>query len=157
MDYSKEYFPLSNLILWRKGWYQWSAGNWSDIKPVMKDIREMLRYDGYPVKFISDDDIFNLIIRKYDEYFLWAYSNNVPGFYNPVLSIVTGTYHNIYPDLPFKYRMVLEILAKLAWTETKYLKLKCPHYDKHTYKIGCYKSGMTYAWMNKHAQKTFIN
>ena len=153
-DFSKEPIRIGHVILWRKGWYQHTSNNW-EFEPTMKDIREMLKYDGYEPQFLSDKEVMHIIFRTYDEYFKWAYLHDVPGFYDPLMSVITGTYHNCYNENPFAFNIMLEILAKFAWTENKYLKLPIPHYDKNTYKIGCYKPGMTYTWMNKHAKEIF--
>lgn len=155
-DFSKEPIRIAHVILWRKGWYQHTSNNW-DYESTMLDIREMLKYDGYEPQFMSDKDVMEIIFRAYDEYFKWAYINDVPGFYDPLMGVITGTYHNCYRENSVGFNIMLEILAKFAWTETKYLKLPTPHYDKNTYKIGCYKPGMTYTWMNKHTKEIFEN
>lgn len=154
-DFSKEPIRIGHVILWRKGWYEWKCKDFHNEKEVLKDIREMLKYDGYQTEFMSDDEIYQIIFRVYDEYFIWAFQNEVPGFYEAVSSIVTGTYHNIYKTNNFRFNMLLEILAKFAWVDPKYLKLPCPYYDKKHYKIGTYKNGMTYKYMNKVAKQQF--
>ena len=123
-DFSKEPINIAHVILWRKGWYQWKSHNW-DYDPVMSDIREMLKYDGYEPQFLSNKDIFDIIFRAYDEYFKWAYLHDVPGWYDPIMSIARGTYHNIFHKYSFEFNMLLEVLAKFAWTESKYLVLLC--------------------------------
>ena len=153
-DFSKEPIRIAHVILWRKGWYLHSGQTW-EYETTMKDIREMLKYDGYEPQFLNDKEIIDIIFRAYDEYFKYAFLNDVPGWYDPLMGVIRGTYHNVYRDNCTDFNIMLEILAKFAWTESKYLKLPTPHYDKNTYKIGCWKPGMTYAWMNKHAKECF--
>ena len=153
-DFSKETIRIGHVILWRKGWYQHTANDWN-YEATMKDIREMLKYDGYEPQFLSDKEVMDIIFRAYDEYFKWAYLHDVPGWYDPLTGVITGTYHNCYSSNPFMFNVILEILAKFAWTDSQYLKLPIPVYNKNTYKIGCYKPGMTYTYMNKHAKEVF--
>lgn len=156
-DFSKEPIRIGHVILWRKGWYKHTANDW-EYEATMKDIREMLKYDGYEPQFLSDKDVMHIIFIAYDEYFKWAYKNDVPGFYDPLMGVITGTYHNCYSDKnPFMFNVMLEVLAKFAWTETRYLKLPTPTYNKNTYKIGFWKPGMTYKWMNEYVKKQFEN
>lgn len=146
-DYSKVYPKISNVLLYKKGWYNPNTGS------LLGDLRVMLSMDGYSSneKFITDQDIYNIIFRFYEEYMIFAIKNDIE-FCNPLYGIVTGTYHNCYSDKPFVENMIREILAKLSWLPISQLKLPCPHYDKYTPKPNFWKPGMTYAYMNKYAQ-----
>ena len=152
IDYSKEIINIANVILYRKGWYLHTG---TDKKSVMKDLKEMLGYDGYPKSHLDENDIYRIIFTAYDNFCKYAWVYKVPGFEYPLSSITTGTYHNIGKENDFKFNLLLEILAKFAFIESKYLKLPAPKYGKHRYKIGHYKPGMTYAYMNKYAKEIF--
>ena len=52
-DFSKETIRIAHVILWRKGWYLHSGQTW-EYETTMKDIREMLKYDGYEPQFLND-------------------------------------------------------------------------------------------------------
>ena len=57
-DFSKEPIRIAHVILWRKGWYQHNGQTW-EYETTMKDIREMLKYDGYEPQFLNDKEIID--------------------------------------------------------------------------------------------------
>ena len=110
-DFSKEIIRIGHVILWRKGWYLHSGQTW-EYETTMKDIREMLKYDGYEPQFLNDKEIIDIIFRAYDEYFKYAFLNDVPGWYDPLMGVIRGTYQIIVLILILCLRFWLSLLGQ---------------------------------------------
>lgn len=150
-DYSKQIFPISNFVLYSKGWYQ----------PVNKDedeltfIKKILALDDYP--FLTNaQDVVLFLLSKVDDY-------------NEYIIEKTHTYRplrlNIFESETYRYmsiysydREMAQIMAiRSFFLGQSKIKLQKPIFNRKLYKkgikFGNWKQGMTYKEMNKHVEK----
>lgn len=151
-DYLKEPIAISNVLLWRLGWYKWS-GNTKE--SILNDIKLMLELDGYCGKSFSEDDVYFIITNQYEEYAKWAIKNDIPGWYRPVSELMRGTYQRLYPERGFLFNAMMEMLSMFSNTEKKYLCIKKPIYGKGYPVSNDWKPGMTYKTMQKEADRVW--
>lgn len=69
MDYSKEKFPLSNVVLYSKGWYKQSGD-------LIKDVISMLKLDGYPCAN-GYFDVISIVSKEYNDWNEWKHKNDM--------------------------------------------------------------------------------
>lgn len=122
-DLLKEQTRIGHTILWAKGHYKHSGNTPED---VMNDLRQVMQYDGYDTKLMTDDDIYNIIFGAYDEIYNYAYVKGIKGFGSPLASIAQGTMHHIFKKYEFKFCMLLEIFSKFSMMSNNDFKLPSP-------------------------------
>lgn len=151
IDYSKEFFPISNFILYCKGWYG----------PVNKDedeltfIKKILALDGYPF-LTGDKNVVSLLLSKVDDYNEFV---NTFQFNSRPLKLYTfETETNRYMVM-FGYSREMSQIAAIRsfFMSQNAVKLKKPFFNRKLFKkgikFGNWKPGMTYKEMNKYVEK----
>lgn len=151
VDYSKEVFPISNFVLYSKGWYQ----------PVNKGedefafIKKILALDDYPF-LTNEQDVVLFLLSKVDDYN--EYINRVK-FNGRILRL------NIFESETNRYMITFGYnrqMAQIAAIKSFFLgiadiKLQKPIFNRKLYKkgikFGNWKPGMTYKEMNKFVEK----
>ena len=122
-DLLKEQTRIGHTILWAKGHYKHSGNTPKD---VMNDLRQVMQYDGYDTKLMTDEDIYRVIFAAYDEIHNYAYIKGIKGFNLAVSSITSGTMHLVFKEYGFKFCMLLEIFGKLSMMSNDDFKLPSP-------------------------------
>ena len=161
MDYSKEYFPLNNFVLMCKGWYS----PVKDGEDLLTTLKHVLALDGY--EFISNyNNVLCILLNEIDRYNKYldsvnANTLNLFKFYKEI-SEEKNLWHK---DISNEEAIVRVIAKFLRYTDYKYIKLKCPVYNRRLFKkygltlqpffYKSSKQGTTYKEMNRVANKYF--
>lgn len=148
MDYSKDIFPLSNLVLYSKGWYA----------PVNKDedkfsfLKRIAKLDDY--YFIeTKQQLLYLLLAHIDNYNEWSSRQpNGKVFRFTIFMSETERFVRLY-DMDMvdaQIRAILNFLMKLGGKE---IVLKRPVFNRKLYKKGIKfnhnVNGLTYKNINK--------
>lgn len=147
-DFLKEYPRIAHVILGRKHWYCPKTGSF------MKDLKVLLKMDGYSADYLDDTDVFNIIVNFYEEYVIWAIQNGRLRHSHPISELFRPYNWNAF-KMSDQENTLRNILSFFLMLDKDDILLPTPHYDKHTPKPSFYKPGMTYAYMNKYAKEVF--
>lgn len=155
VDYSKQNFPISNFILYTKGWYI----------PVNKDedeftfIKKILALDDYPF-LTNEKDVVLFLLSKVDDFneYIVEKSHRCRGMRLNIFESETEKNMRIYGY----NREMAQIMAISSFFACQYLiKLKKPFFNRKLFKkgikIGNWRQGMTYKEMNKQVEKFDFN
>ena len=150
-DYSKEIFPISNFVLYSKGWYQ----------PVNKGedefafIKKILALDDYPF-LTNEQDVVLFLLSKVDEYN--EYIIEKTHTYRPLrLNIFESEVDRYMKIYGYSRRMAQIAAIRSFFLGQSSIKLQKPIFNRKLYKkgikFGNWKPGMTYKEMNKFVEK----
>ena len=145
-------FIFNDIVLYAKGWYE-KIDLYEDLGYLLSKI-----YGWTPKK---DDELayfmLNVIERIYEEQdkkFSSGYLCSFASFWNEV-----NKYSDIY-ECTYNRAIILLVLSRLQELTKDEIKLNPPYYGrKERFRMGClfgkYPISMTYAEMNRRAQKVF--
>lgn len=161
MNYKEKTFPLNHFALYSKGWYSPVNEN----EDMLTTLKHVLALDGY--EFISNyNNVICILLSEIDRYNKYLDSVNANTldlftFYKEI-SEEKNLWHK---DISNEEAIVRVIAKFLRYTDYKYIKLKCPVYNRKLFKkygltlqpffYKKSKQGTTYKEMNRVAKKYF--
>ena len=142
MDYLKDKFPLSHVVLYAKGWY-------GHTDYLYEDLKKMLHLDGYLSS--CNYDIMNVVLIEFRKYNDWRKENKLHYYeWEDIILSAFRRSKGLFQDISYEKALLREILCDLA--ECSELILPIPHYQRGTCMPNS-KVGMTYKNMNDIAFK----
>ena len=125
-------FPLSNVVLYAKGWYKTTDDVWDDLKKI-------LVLDDYTP--YSNSDVYSILLKKFDNFDIQASQLRevlfgiTPqecwkvGYYTKVYTWVDGSNNAKEYDMPTAF--IYYVLSTLRFIDNEQWKPITPKYSKH--------------------------
>ena len=144
MDYLKDKFPLSHVVLYAKGWYERT-------NDLYEDLKKMLHLDDYLSS--NKRDIMNVILLEFRRYNDWRKENKLHYYeWEDIILMSFDRSNGTFKKMDYDKALLKEILQCFA--SFNQFVLPVPHYEKGTCMPGV-NSGTTYKEMNSIAMKAF--